>query len=364
MRISVLLCTALGCGSSSITVDAPLNDIDAAVAALTFDQILADSRAVLYVGAHPDDENAVGAALARAREAAGTLYMVSLTRGENARTYDCSGADPGGVEFAGHTRGSDVGAVRADLFAASALGFLATAEAGVGGFVDGPFSLDELNAMSPTACHEGWDSPGLPGDIAAVRAKWAGEGDPVAYLVERIRLWRPDTIITWDAWCGASGNDEHKAVSAIVTDAVAAAGDAALYPGLGQAYSVGYLLQSAKLEPILTCDGCRAMGPSLGCSQCATDCTLCAQAKCEGAEPSFPLISVDGRRQSALFGESEFKTACRVALVYVNAAQSRGWDGAAIASLCTDLDAQVANDPSSAGLPTPGLVGLRVVQTR
>lgn len=104
----------------------------------------------------------------RWRGRARKLYMASLTRGENAKTYDCTGMDPGSVELSGLTRGDQVGDARQALFEQSAARYQALAnEVGVGGFINGPFTLAELEAMSPTACFDGWtrrSRDDLPGE--------------------------------------------------------------------------------------------------------------------------------------------------------------------------------------------------------
>ncbi|RMG54857.1 MAG: PIG-L family deacetylase, partial [Acidobacteria bacterium] len=46
-------------------------------------EALAQSRTVMYIGAHPDDENSIAGFLARSVGAGKKVYLVCFTRGEN-----------------------------------------------------------------------------------------------------------------------------------------------------------------------------------------------------------------------------------------------------------------------------------------
>ena len=101
---------------------------------------------VLWLGAHPDDEMSSSAFLARAKDVAGTLYMASLTRGENSDKV-----------WGGLRRGTPMAKAREALFAKSASMFHADGY-DVGPFVNGPSSIEELDALPPNAPFHDWPS--------------------------------------------------------------------------------------------------------------------------------------------------------------------------------------------------------------
>ena len=79
----------------------------------------------------------------------------------------------------------------------------------LGPFVNGPYSIEELDALAPNAPFHDWPSSATSDDVIT---KWSQEGDPVGYIVALLRVRRPDVVISMDDYCGVSGHDEHIAV--------------------------------------------------------------------------------------------------------------------------------------------------------
>lgn len=261
------------------------------------DRILSRAQRVLWIGAHPDDENACGGLLARARTLAGTLYMATLTRGENSD-----------ILWGGLHRGSEIGAARAALFAQSAQRFGA-AGIDIGPFVNGPHSLEWLDAH-PDAPHQGWPATARSSDVIA---KWRTEADPVGWIVGVLRARRPDVIIAMDGWCGVSGHVEHRATARLLARAIAAAADPAAYPEEGAAWRVRWMISSAHV------------------SQPVVDCGYC---KCEGPPPRAPAIDLLALEHSDYYGVTYLRAALRVAKHYENVMLERGWTDAQIEAIC------------------------------
>ena len=82
---------------------------DTPLGSKTVPEVLRESKRILWVAAHPDDENSSSALLARGKGLSGTLFMASLTRGENSD-----------IVWSGLRRGSAMGTARAALFAKTA----------------------------------------------------------------------------------------------------------------------------------------------------------------------------------------------------------------------------------------------------
>jgi len=211
--------------------------------------VLKRSQRVLWLGAHPDDETSAGGLLARAKDMAGTLIMATMTHGENNdKTWN------------GVRRGSEMGKAREALFARSAGIFQADAYE-VGPFVNGPRSLEELDALPANAPFRDWPSTATSEDVIA---KWNTEGDPVGYLVHLLRQHKPDVIVAMDHYCGVSGHDEHIAAAKLLLRALPAAADATAYPEAGEAWKVGHVIFAASvLKPLIACRYCKCEGEPL-----------------------------------------------------------------------------------------------------
>lgn len=280
---------------------------------------LAGAQRVLWVGAHPDDENSSGGFIARAKDVSGRLYMATLTRGENSdRVWD------------NLCRGSQIGQARADLFLESAEYFQADGT-DIGPFVNGPHTLEALDAQCP---------PGAPFDpwpdsatTADVRSKWTGDGgDPVEWIVSVIRKRRPDVVIAMDEYCGVSGHVEHRAVAELLLEAVPAAADGEAYPGTGPAWCVGRLIFTARII-----DGLR-------------DCGLC---KCAGLAPLDPVDKVFSLEPSTTHGHTYYWVACLVKTNYGTTMNDLDWTDAMIRAYCDndEADAWAAYESGSRDYP-------------
>ena len=97
--VVVFILLAVTSGESASPASKPNRVLDA----------LRHGERVLWLGAHPDDEMSSSAFLARAKDIAGTLYMASLTRGQNSDKV-----------WGGLRRGTPMGKAREALFAKSA----------------------------------------------------------------------------------------------------------------------------------------------------------------------------------------------------------------------------------------------------
>jgi LmbE family N-acetylglucosaminyl deacetylase len=157
------------------------------------------SRSVLAVFAHPDDETLAAGALADAAEREGIeVRTITLTKGE--RGY----AEPP------IARREDLRLVR-------------ESELRRFGFALG---IDH---------QELWDYPdGELGNTPGVEI--------VERLVERIRTWRPDLVLTFDPAGGYNGHPDHKVAGAVASDAVRAGLDPEYRPELGAPHRPRHLV--------------------------------------------------------------------------------------------------------------------------
>ncbi|GEM_PF-1482715 len=265
--------------------------------------ILQRSQRVLWIGAHPDDENSSGGLIARAKDTSGALFMVSLTRGENSD-----------IVWGGLCRGSQIGRARAALFAQSAALFRADGYE-LGPFINGPHSLEELDRQCPPgAPFRGWPPTTTSDEVIT---KWRREGDPVKYIVAILRRYRPQVVLAMDRYCGVSGNPEHIAVARLLLEAIPLAADAQSYPGTGNPWQVEHVIFSAHVIP-----------PLIQCHYC----------KCEGQEPQQPVQDVSALDRSRLHDMTYFRVSCLVAKTYQNTMQQRGWSESQIQALCAQAE--------------------------
>lgn len=266
---------------------------------------LRQAERVLWVGAHPDDENACGALLAHAADLSGELVLASATRGENSDLL-----------WGGLCRGSDVGRARAELFRDAAERFGA-ADVEFGPFVNGPHSLQDLDGQCPPgAPFQPWPPQTKWEDV---RRKWALDAgaDPVEWFVALLRSRRPDVVISLDGHCGVSGHPEHIAVARLLEEAFALAADSQWRPDLGPAHRVNAWIVSALVAPPL-----RA-------------CGLC---KCQGSARPETVEDVFALDTSSLHGVTYFRVACRVAKHYENVMLQKGLSRAALEALCAQAE--------------------------
>ena len=267
---------------------------------------LQNAERVLWLGAHPDDETSSSAFLARAKDAVGTLYMASLTRGENSDKL-----------WGGLRRGTSMGKVREALFAKSAAVFHADGY-DLGPFVNGPYSIEELDALAPNAPFRDWPSSTTSDDVIK---KWSTEGDPIGYLVALLRARRPDVVISMDDYCGVSGHDEHIAAGKLLRRALPMAANPLAYPETGDPWQVREVIWTATvLKPLVACRYC----------------------KCEGMVPSEPIEEVFSLDRSKTHQLSYMGVQCLVGRTYQNAVEMKGWTDAQMRTSCEQAQAAVA----------------------
>jgi LmbE family N-acetylglucosaminyl deacetylase len=155
---------------------------------------IASGKKVMWIGAHPDDELITAPLLARAAEST-KVIVVSLTNG-----------NAGENKLGGPENCAAMGEIRAKELAASCK--VLGVELQVFGFLDVRYS--ESNE--------------------AVVARWKQSGkDPEAVLVNVIRTWKPDIIITFDPE-RALGHTEHRAAGFLATAAYRDAADPHKFP--------------------------------------------------------------------------------------------------------------------------------------
>lgn len=261
---------------------------------------------VLWLGAHPDDEMSSSAFLARAKDIAGTLYMASLTRGENSDKL-----------WGGLRRGTPMGKAREALFAKSASMFHADGY-DLGPFVNGPSSIEELDALAPNTPFHDWPSTATSDDVIA---KWSQEGDPVGYIVALLRARRPDVVISMDDYCGVSGHDEHIAVGKLLRRALPMAADPSAYSEAGEPWQVRDVIWTASvLKPLMACRYC----------------------KCEGTVPNEPVEDVFSLDKSKTHHLTYMGVQCLVGRNYQNAVEAKGWSDAHIRTSCEQAQAAVS----------------------
>ncbi len=268
-------------------------------------EVLQTSRRVLWIGAHPDDETSSAGLLARAADIADSLFLISVTRGENSDRL-----------WNGLRRGSEIGAARAMLFAQSGR-VLHAQIVETGPFVNGPRTLRELDEEPSGAPFQPWPPETTPEQVAA---KWEGDwsgGDPVNYFVNVLRRWRPDVVISMDGYCGVSGHPEHLAVARLLLRAIPLAANPTVNPTTGSPWKVKYVIFTAHVIPEL-----------IACGYC----------KCQDAPPHEKVEKVPALDSSAVHGMSYFRVGCLVAKHYQNIMEEQGWSEAQIQSLCRQAE--------------------------
>ncbi len=263
---------------------------------------LKQANVVLWLAAHPDDETSSSALLARAKDLAGRLYMVSLTSGENSD-----------VVWGGLRRGTEIGAARARLFAQSAAQLQADGFE-IGPFVNGPLSRAELDSMPPGVPHKDWSSKATSQDVIE---KWAKEREPLEYLVAVLRRIRPDVVITMDYHCGVSGHDEHLAVGRLLLQALPMATDATAIPQAGRPLKVRHVIFNASVIPQLV---------------------ACQYCKCEGEDLPESVEELMSVEPSAQYGMSYFGVTCLVARTYESTMKEKGWTEQEVRHGCEHAD--------------------------
>jgi N-acetyl-1-D-myo-inositol-2-amino-2-deoxy-alpha-D-glucopyranoside deacetylase len=264
-------------------------------------ELLQHAERVLWVGAHPDDETAASVLLARIKDAGGALYMATLTHGENSDKV-----------WEGLRRGSEIGKAREALFARSAAIFGAAAY-DIGPFVNGPHTLEELDALPATAPFRDWPAATTSDDVIA---KWMAEGDPLEYLVTLLRRRTPDVVVSIDDYCGVSGHDEHIATGKLLLRAIPLAADPSAYPQGGEPWHVRHVIQTADiLKPVRACRFC----------------------KCEGSMPAEPVEDVFTLEKSPGHQLLYLGVQCLIGRNYQNAMEAKRWTDQQMRAACEQI---------------------------
>ncbi len=267
------------------------------------------ARRVLWVGAHPDDEVSSSGLLARAKHQGASLYLVSLTRGEN--SYDLWG---------GLRRGSEIGRSRAALFAQAA-SVLHADGFELGPFTNGPWIHGELDLLPADAPHRDWAAGTAADDVIR---KWRKEGDPVAYLVDLLRRVRPDVVVALDHHCGVTGHKEHMALARLLVEAIKSVSDS------DTGLKVGSVIYSARVTP---------------------DLVACGFCTCEGEAPLQPAEEVGTAGLMPEYGLTEAGVACLVARTYEQTMLGRRWSEEQLREPCSEEAAHSAGLGRSGPFP-------------
>jgi LmbE family N-acetylglucosaminyl deacetylase len=158
------------------------------------DDFLKQGPRVMWVAPHPDDECFSGSVLARSSIYYGNpLAMIVLTHGEGGECCLKTGCHPD----VGTVRGQEMEKV-ADMYRAL--------------LVHDHFFNAPLPVSSFPKRHEIFEI-------------WKKHKDPVAFVADAIRRFRPDLLITFDPHNGATGHPEHQLTSRVATAAVRMAKD-------------------------------------------------------------------------------------------------------------------------------------------
>ena len=155
-------------------------------------QKLSHAGSVLYIAAHPDDENTELLAWLANEKKVRTAYL-SLTRGD------------GGQNLIGNEQGEDIGVIRTqELIAARKID-------GAEQFFTRAYDFGFTK--NPAEVFEFWNKDSVLADVVWV-----------------IRLFRPDVIITRFPTTGEGGHGQHTASALLANEAFVAAGDSMRFP--------------------------------------------------------------------------------------------------------------------------------------
>jgi len=182
------------------------------------------TKRLLGVFAHPDDEGLISGTLLHYNASGAETGLICATRGEVGEISDPSLATP---ENLGQVREEEMHAA-ADTLGVHNLWFLGYRDSGMVGTPenDDPRSLVQASAA-----------------------------DVVGKLVEIIRQFRPQIMITFDE-TGGYGHPDHIAIYRYTTSAFHAAADGVLYPELGPGHSISklYYTSYARRQVLMMAD--------------------------------------------------------------------------------------------------------------
>jgi LmbE family N-acetylglucosaminyl deacetylase len=167
------------------------------------------TKRLLGIFAHPDDEGLIGGALLHYNASGVETGLIYATRGDVGGISDPILAAPDNL---GEVREKEARAA-ASLLGVQHLWFLDYRDSGMAGAPDNEHRR------------------------ALIRV---GAADAVGKLVEIIRQFRPQVIVTFDE-AGGFGHPDHIAIYRYTTSAFHAAADAVQYPELGPAHAVAKL---------------------------------------------------------------------------------------------------------------------------
>ena len=171
------------------------------------------TKRILGVFPHPDDEGTMGGALLKYGQVGIETALICITRGEVGEISDPALATP---ETLGEVREGEMRAA-AQALGVSNLWFLGYRDSGMAGTPENndPRSLSQAN----------------PAEV-------------VGKIVEVIRAFRPQVVVTFDE-TGGYGHPDHITAYKHTTSAFYAAADAVQYPELGPAHLVSKLYYSS-----------------------------------------------------------------------------------------------------------------------
>ncbi len=176
--------------------------------------------ALLGVYAHPDDEQGITGALAKAAQEGIRTGLVCATRGELREISDPALATP---ENLGEVREGEMRAA-ADIAHVQHLWFLDYLDSGM---------------------------MGTPGNDDPKSFYRANDEEALAKLVKIIREFKPTVMVTFDE-TGGYGHPDHLTIHTLTTLAFDAAADAKRYPGAGEAWKTSRLYYSSFPRSTLT----------------------------------------------------------------------------------------------------------------
>ncbi|HPV03877.1 MAG TPA: PIG-L family deacetylase [Myxococcota bacterium] len=168
--------------------------------AVGIDEFLSQGKRTMWIAAHPDDECFSGSILARSSIHYGNpLHMVVMTRGDGGECGLPGGCHPDTATVRTAEMQKVVEIYKSGLSQES--------------FFNAPLPVESFPKR-----HELYE-------------RWKEHRDPVEYLVQEIRKFKPDVVFTFEPTRGGTGHPEHQLVSRLATTAIRQAADPAVSGG-------------------------------------------------------------------------------------------------------------------------------------